>query len=52
MMMTTLQDMMSGNILTDSPLPVPGLHYQDALLISRMAGYVQRLDKQVNSNKH
>ena len=40
--------MMSGNILTDKALPVPGLDYQDAVLISRMARYVQRLDKQVN----
>ena len=44
----TLQDMMSGNILTDKALPVPGLDYQDAVLISRMARYAQRLDKQVN----
>ena len=45
--------MMAGNILTDRALPVPGLDYQDAILISRMARYVQRLDKQVNTNtKH
>ena len=40
--------MMSGSILTDRPLLVPGLDYQDAVLISRMARYAQRLDKQVN----
>ena len=39
--------MMSGNILTERPLVLPGLHYHDALTISRMARYVQRLDKQV-----
>ena len=44
--------MMSGNILTDRALPVPGLDYQDAILISRMARYVQRLDKQVNTKHH
>ena len=42
-----MQDMMSGNILTERPLVLPGLHYHDALTISRMARYVQRLDKQV-----
>ena len=47
-LMMITQDMMSGNILTDRVLPVPGLDYHDALLISRMARYVQRLDKQVN----
>ena len=49
MSMTSSQDMMSGNILTDRPLSVPGLQYEDALTISRMARHVQRLDKQVSS---